>query len=179
MEGGRGNDVYYVNTKADRIVEKGGQGEDTAISSVSLSLGANVENLRLTGGRDLNANGNDLGNVLRGNGGDNKLQGRGGDDHLLGGSGDDVLVGGHGHDRLTGGSGEDVFVFEAGRGIDHVSDFRDGQDKIDVSRLGGVDSLADLALAQMGTNALVCYGMETIVLEGTSIRDLDEGDFIF
>ena len=52
-------------------------------------LGANLENLTLTGVLNLNATGNALDNVLTGNSGDNKLYGMKGNDTLVGGAGDD------------------------------------------------------------------------------------------
>ena len=179
MEGGRGNDTYGVDSGKDVVVEKAGYGTDKIVSNVSYSLGSHVENLTLVGNKSLNGRGNGLDNVLKGNGADNRLDGRDGNDHLFGNAGDDVLVGGHGRDRMTGGSGEDTFVFESRKGWDHVSDFRRGQDKIDVSRLDHVDDVMDLQIVQVGNNAVVCHANDVLVLEGVSARDLDASDFIF
>ena len=50
MEGGRGNDVYIVDSAGDRVIERSGQGIDTVKSSVSFSLnGTHAEKLVLTG----------------------------------------------------------------------------------------------------------------------------------
>jgi hypothetical protein len=62
-------------------------------------------------------------------------------DVVLAGAGNDTVDGGRGQDYLQGGLGEDVFVFgfhDVGRRKvadprDHVLDFEDGQDLIDLS----------------------------------------------
>jgi Ca2+-binding RTX toxin-like protein len=180
MWGGRGNDVYYVDDRQDRVHESRGQGIDTVKAAVSYSLGGtHVERLTLTGSADLSATGNGLANVLTGNAGDNRLTGGAGDDRLRGGAGDDRLAGGAGDDRLVGHAGEDVFVFETGGGRDTVADFRHGQDKLDLSRLAGVDSMADLGLKQVGADTLLWHGSDVLVLKGVTASDLDSGDFLF
>jgi Ca2+-binding RTX toxin-like protein len=65
------------------------------------------------------------------------LDGTAGDDVLHGGKGADILVGGKGADLLTGGSGRDAFVFKsADEGIDTITDFRSGKDRLDISADG-------------------------------------------
>ena len=60
--------------------------------SISYTLGADVENLVLTGTANLNGAGNELANVMTGNDGDNLIDGGGGCRHLSGGNGDDVYL---------------------------------------------------------------------------------------
>jgi len=48
LEGGTGNDTYYVGDK-DTVIEAADAGKDTIVSGIRWTLGANVENLTLTG----------------------------------------------------------------------------------------------------------------------------------
>jgi Ca2+-binding RTX toxin-like protein len=106
MIGGPGNDTYYVNSALDVVIEAPGRGIDTVISSISYTLGADVENLSLSGTATqllkLNGTGNALDNMIIGSAGANTLSGGGGADTLIGGAGSDHLDGGAGADILTG-----------------------------------------------------------------------------
>ncbi|MDR6393806.1 calcium-binding protein [Herbaspirillum seropedicae] len=51
MMGGQGNDRYFVDNVGDQVVEEAGEGIDTVYSTVSMTLGANVENLTLMDAR--------------------------------------------------------------------------------------------------------------------------------
>jgi Ca2+-binding RTX toxin-like protein len=90
MVGGAGNDAYIVDNQGDRVVELVGAGIDLVKASVSTTLSANVENLTLTGSSNINATGNELDNILVGNGGSNVLDGSLGADQMTGGLGDDT-----------------------------------------------------------------------------------------
>ena len=98
MSGGAGNDTYYVDNSGDTVVEKSGEGTDSVISSISYTVGDNVENLTLSGTASINATGNALDNILVGNSGNNTLTGGAGNDSLNGGIGSDTLYGGAGND---------------------------------------------------------------------------------
>jgi D-alanyl-D-alanine carboxypeptidase len=86
--------------------------------------------------------------ALWGRAGDDVLSGDQGNDALYGGTGNDRLTGGAGRDVLHGGAGADQFIFTTtedsgtGRQRDIIQDFRDGQDKIDLTALfdGGESS---------------------------------------
>jgi Ca2+-binding RTX toxin-like protein len=127
MSGGTGNDTYIVDSTSDTVTEASGAGTDTVKSSISYTLGSNIENLVLTGSSAINGTGNTLANNLTGNSAANTLSG---------GSGDDVLSGKLGNDTLTGGSGKDTFVFDTARGstnIDKIIDFNVADDTIALS----------------------------------------------
>ncbi len=137
MIGGNGNDTYTVDTKDDIIVEKAKNGQDQVKASLSYTLNKNLENLTLTGNKNIDGKGNASNNTIRGNNGNNRLQGEGGKDKLIGGGGNDVLVGGKGNDVLTGGAGADDFVFESSKdGIDKITDFSPSEDSILIDQDG-------------------------------------------
>lgn len=137
MIGGVGNDSYIVDSTEDLVIERGNSGTDTVKANVAYTLDGNLENLTLTGSGKINGTGNNNKNKITGNKGDNTLRGEGGDDQLLGGKGKDILIGGLGKDVLTGGAGTDQFVFETpNQGIDKITDFNTGDDKIAINASG-------------------------------------------
>ena len=115
LEGGAGDDTYVLHSRSF-VYERPDEGVDTAvIASNGYVLGPNLENLILEAGV-VYGTGNELRNMIVGNGGDNILNGQAGDDWLLGLDGSDVLAGGDGRDTLEGGPGSDVLV--GGRAAD-------------------------------------------------------------
>lgn len=117
MTGGIGDDTYIVDDPNDVVVELPNGGNDQVLSSISYSLGANVENLRLTGTTAINGTGNELNNLIYGNAADNVLSGGDGADQLFGGDGRDYLDGGDGNDYLDGGNDDDTLIGGAGNDI--------------------------------------------------------------
>ncbi|MCO5760319.1 MAG: hypothetical protein NHG36_02240 [Chromatiaceae bacterium] len=102
--GGTGDDAYYIDSSKDVVTELGGEGNDTVFSPLGYTLGANVENLVLTGAARINGTGNALANRIMGNSASNTL---------TGGAGDDTLDGGGGIDKLIGGAGNDAYIVDA------------------------------------------------------------------
>lgn len=130
MTGGLGNDTYVVDHVRDRVIEGAGQGVDLVRASFSYTLGANLENLTLTGIRNTNGTGNALNNVITGNPGANTLNGAVGHDILFGAAGSDTLIGSGGNDGLVPGRGNGIRdLIDGGSGLDTV-DYSDA--------LGGV-----------------------------------------
>jgi Ca2+-binding RTX toxin-like protein len=160
MEGGTGNDVYLVNDGLNEVVESAGEGTDTVQAFVSFTLTANVENLTLSGIRNLEGTGNELANTIVGNASDNRLIGLGGNDRLRGGAGDDALFGGDGNDRLDGGAGADYLA--GGTGNDtYILD--DAGDTVDEFADEGTDTVQTSLSFVLGAN------VENLTLTGAGL----------
>lgn len=90
--GGTGDDTYVVDNVGDTVTEQADAGTDTVLSSISHTLGDNVEHLTLTGALAINGTGNALDNTLTGNAAANILDGLAGADTLIGGKGNDTYI---------------------------------------------------------------------------------------
>ena len=174
LVGGAGHDLYVVDALGDVVREldaSAAGGIDTVQASVEWTLGANLENLVLTGSAALDGMGNAAANVLTGNAASNALEGEGGNDTLWGGAGDDALAGGTGLDQLSGGAGRDVFVFTGafagGASVDTLTDFRAAEDDL------WFDHESFTALAAPGAQLIYQVGAGAFVA-GT--RALDAND---
>lgn len=154
--GGTGDDTFRISDDEIVLSEAAGEGTDTVISSVSHTLGAEFEILRLAGTGNTLGTGNDVANVIDGNGGDNRLTGQGGADTLTGAGGDDTLDGGKDGDQVYGGGGSDVLL---GRGGADLLAGGTEEDRL----LGG------------GGNDTLQGGDEDDVLAGGAGRDRLEG----
>ena len=144
MAGGLGNDSYTVDSVSDVITEAVNEGTDSVTASVTWTLGANVENLTLSGATNLNGTGNALDNVIVGNAGNNTLSG---------GAGNDVLDGGAGTDTMTGSTGNDVYRIDATR------------DKATENTGEGIDRIESSITWALGAN------FEDLTLTGNAIVD--------
>ncbi|HEY8260713.1 MAG TPA: calcium-binding protein, partial [Methylosinus sp.] len=116
MAGSAGDDIYVVDNTSDAVTENVDEGIDTVQSTLTYTLGANIENLTLTGTASINGTGNVLDNVIVGNAGNNVLSGLAGNDSLTGNAGNDTLDGGLDADSMAGGAGNDIYV------VDNVGD---------------------------------------------------------
>jgi hypothetical protein len=110
-----GSDTLAGSANADTIYGRGGNDTINGLQENDLIFAGN---------------GNDQ--LLGGNGVDTLL-GQAGDDNLTGDNGDDLLNGGFGNDNLLGGRGSDRFVLGTSAGTDTISDFKDGDDRLQLS----------------------------------------------
>lgn len=154
MIGGLGNDTYVVDDTGDIVTENLNEGTDTVNSSITYALGANVENLVLTGTANINATGNSLNNTLAGNSGNNVIDG---------GTGIDTMIGGMGNDTYYVDNIGDTVIEAAGEGSDRVnaSVTYAMDDNVDTLRLMGAaaidgtgNTLNNVIYAGIGDNVM-------------------------
>lgn len=138
--GGWGDDIYIVDSGSDIVTENAGEGIDTVQTGMTYTLGANIENLVLTGTSAINGTGNDLDNYLIGNSANNTLNG---------GLGNDMLDGGTGTDVLKGNAGDDTYVVDA-------------QDSVSESGNEGIDTVLAAHSYTLGNN------LENLTLTGNA-----------
>jgi Ca2+-binding RTX toxin-like protein len=140
LNGGAGNDTYIIDSTTNTLVENLDAGIDTVESSVSYTLGSNLENLTLTGTGAINGTGNSLNNVILGNGANNTLNG---------GAGNDTLNGGAGNDTLNGGAGDDTYIIDSASNI------------VTEATNSGIDAVQSSASYTLASN------LENLTLTGT------------
>lgn len=138
MTGGAGDDYYLINSTNHSIYETVNGGYDRVDSYVSeFSLDREIEELRLLGSQNLQANGNAANNKIYGNSGNNILRGR------------------QGFDVLNGGIGSDTYYVTRGDEKEVIFDYdREGLD-IDVVRFDDVIKLDQLWFKQAGQDLLI------------------------
>ncbi|MCS0630296.1 putative Ig domain-containing protein [Telluria mixta] len=155
MIGGNGLDTYVVDNVGDFVRETNADavtgGIDTVNASISYTLGANVENLALTGANPVDGTGNALANKLTGN------------------SGNNVLNGGAGADTMAGGLGSDTYYVD--NAADVVTESAD-------STLGGTDTVISTVTRTLGDyqENLVLSGTAAINGNGNSLANTITGN---
>ncbi|CAI8726192.1 serralysin [Pseudomonas sp. IT-347P] len=92
MMGGAGDDTYVVDNINDIVIEQAGEGHDLVRTGFGYTLGANIEDLTMTGNSDGSLTGNALDNVITGNAGTNYIDGGLGADTMMGGAGSDFYI---------------------------------------------------------------------------------------
>ncbi len=170
LVGGAGDDTYYLIDN-DVIIELADGGIDLVLSGINYTLGNNLENLTLRS----NAAGT-------GNDSDNRITAGSGKNTLFGGAGNDYLSGGNGNDTMNGGAGVDTFVLNAPLvGVDTLSDFTTGIDKISISAgLYGGGLVAGNALASnqllIGTGSRATNADQRFIYKNTTGELFFDGD---
>ena len=165
LYGGAGNDTFFLESASDVVVENAGEGADRIVTKFSYTLGANLENLTLSGTFNVNGTGNALDNALIGNSGANVLDGAGGKDRLVGGGGNDTFV------FRKGEASGDVVVDFAGAGLA-------GGDVLRLAGFGTGSSLRQVGVSDFyeihsGTGGAI----ETLQIAG--VHNLTPGDYLF
>ncbi|WP_019499686.1 calcium-binding protein [Pseudanabaena sp. PCC 6802] len=114
-------------------------------------------------------NGNIGNDTVDGGGGNDVVRGGQNEDIINGGDGDDTIYGDIGVDTLTGGSGADVFVLQANRGTDIITDFRT-EDSFGV--IAGDLDVANLNITASGGDSLIVdkiSGQTIAVVQGVDV----------
>lgn len=166
------------------LTVQGTKGADAFdFASVALSGVVAINGL---GGADTIA-GTALADTINGGAGNDLLVGRDGNDVLRGDGGDDRLIGGLGADTLTGGGGADRFVFtapadsNAANGLDHITDFKQKKDAVDLSGIDASTTLAgDQAFSFIGKAAFTAAGQLRfdVVGDHTEVSGDIDGDHV-
>ena len=167
-----GSGTFYGRAGNDLMV--GGNGKDTLFGGDGDDVIKGDKGAAHNGSDDTIYGGAGNDHIV-GKAGNDILYGGAGDDRLIGDSGDDVLSGGLGNDILTGdrhgkGGGADIFILSAFEGLDTITDFEIGIDKIS---LGGGLSFSDLSFAKrqifVGSEAIATLrGVDTTTLTAES-----------
>jgi CubicO group peptidase (beta-lactamase class C family) len=162
FNGGSGNDRLFGYDGNDLLV--GGSGDDY------LSGGAGDDRLKGSAGKD----------QLLGDAGNDSLDGGFGLDTLNGGKGNDTLLDYYGGDRLMGGQGQDIFGVGGAlsTAASVITDFKIGQDKIKVLRLGA--RFENLTFKDQNGGTIILDGKQVIAeIQGVRASQLKANSFIF
>jgi len=173
VDGGGDDDLYVIDDPLIKLGEQSNSGIDTVRTSITWKLGANFENLVLTGKDSITGTGSDDANRIAGNAGQNTLFGLGGVD---------IINGGRGNDTLYGGAAADNFVFVTGTGHDVIADFQDGFDLVDLTGIKGVTDFAQIAdaMVQNGTGVDIALGGgDMLTIDNVTISKLTAIDFAY
>lgn len=167
--GGDGHDELYGGSSADAL--RGGMGGDT------LDGGKGADLLYAGQGDD----------IVEGGDADDVIRGGAGDDTISGGAGADSITSGKGDDEIAGGGGADVFIMTRNTGNDHILDFADGIDTIDLTAFGlrpaDFATIVAPAISNAGGGATfvdldALGGDGSILIEGLTFGNADAADFI-
>lgn len=135
--GGKDDDTYIVDNNTTLVKEMADEGTDTVIASVNYTLTNHVENLTLSGTKNLKATGNTMDNIIIGNSGDNILEGK------------------KGNDTLQGGEGSDTYIFNRGDGQDTIIESGSVYKYTDSISFGTGINVEDVKFTKSGNDLIV------------------------
>ena len=111
LQGGAGEDFYYIDDEGDVIIETQPGAKDIVYSSVSYTLGENLEVLDAVGvNKNLVLIGNSLDNFIYAHMGANTIDGGAGADIMVGGAGNDTYYIDNANDMIAEFSGIDTVI---------------------------------------------------------------------
>jgi hypothetical protein len=180
VHGGAGNDEIYVGGTAtsnnSNVIDGGGGYNGVSYIGapgplfVDLYAGAWHNGIYDSLTNIVNIQGNNNGDVIKGDWQNNII---------IGGTGSDFIDGRQGNDTLTGGGGIDAFVMEQGVGADVITDFNPASDVIDVSGIYSNFASLMAAASQQGANTYIQLGAGSVTLDNVAVGSLQPGDFSF
>lgn len=187
MQGEAGDDYMVGFAGDDRLIGHSGHDFMRGDSGRDQLLG-HSGNDRLIGGGDhdvlvggydhdvlIGGSGND---VLRGQSGNDRMVGGAGDDRMFAGSGYDVMNGASGNDLMAFGGGVDIAIFTGRWGDDRIANFTLGEDLLDFSRIGGLNTFAQLTITDAGRHAIISFRGESVTLFNVNHNAIDADDVI-
>jgi Ca2+-binding RTX toxin-like protein len=160
-----GDDTYAVNHINDVVLEGTSGGVDVVRSTLSYTVGSNVENLVLIGSATTGI-GNGLNNNITGNNSNNTLDGGSGNDVLRDSNGADLLTGGDGDDDLYGGIGADTLVGGAGNDTYYLSMVAADLFNDTITEIAGEGT--DTAYSVLDVTAPLAINVENLILTGSA-----------
>ncbi len=165
--GGSGNDTIFGGEGFDQILGEAGNdilvGGGAASSPFGDRLFGGTGNDTLTGSGNgwlLGEDGNDTISAAAGD----WAVGGAGVDTIVGGAGFQQIEGGGNNDVLTGGADGDFFDFQAGWGVDRITDFEIGIDTIRFQGVAGLDDFDQLSVTTVVGGTQIAFAGQSILL---------------
>ncbi len=169
--GKSGNDTFIVNNGDVVQTSKAGQNwvvTDTTFTGSGYTLGANLDNLRLSGANNLNGTGNSAANQIIGNSGNNRLDGGANNSSTT--SAGDTLVGGGGNDTyVLRGENDKIMHYDA------ANNLVDGAENDGISKTVYVEDPANMGIEalQIDLGNTKYANIHNLILNAASTQNID------